>query len=230
MTYTKTAWRESGMTTTDKVNALNNMETQYDAAIADLNAHNHDTSYYTKSQCDSKYFNEANDGSGSGFVAETLDGLSYAQIANSATPSGCIAIWSGSITSIPSGWRLCDGTDGTPDLRDKFVVCAGTTYPRGSTGGYANRTPSVSSSSINNTTLTVSQLPSHTHTIPNDYYNNATTGASSGENGASGSPTGHTETTGATGGGGGHNHSVSVSCNSYDNRPAYYHLAYIMKL
>lgn len=43
-------------------------------------------------------------------------------------PVGTIQAWSGAIVDIPSTWRLCDGTHGTPDLRDKFVVGAGTTY------------------------------------------------------------------------------------------------------
>lgn len=39
-------------------------------------------------------------------------------------PSGLISMWKGSIATIPSGWKLCDGNNGTPDLRDKFIVCA----------------------------------------------------------------------------------------------------------
>lgn len=47
------------------------------------------------------------------------------QIANfSAIPIGCIVMWSGTIATIPSGWRLCDGTNNTPDLRDRFVIGA----------------------------------------------------------------------------------------------------------
>lgn len=49
--------------------------------------------------------------------------------------TGVIVMWSGSIASIPSGWLLCDGTAGTPDLRDRFVVGAGTTYTPGDIGG-----------------------------------------------------------------------------------------------
>lgn len=46
-------------------------------------------------------------------------------IANfSAIPIGCIVMWGGSVGSIPSGWRLCDGTNNTPDLRDRFVIGA----------------------------------------------------------------------------------------------------------
>ena len=50
-------------------------------------------------------------------------------------PIGGIIMWSGSIVSIPNGWRLCDGTNGTPDLRDKFVVGAGNVYSVNDTGG-----------------------------------------------------------------------------------------------
>jgi len=57
-----------------------------------------------------------------------------------AIPSGVIAIWSGSIGSIPAGWLLCDGSGGTPDLRDKFVPGAGTSYAVGATGGNVSHT------------------------------------------------------------------------------------------
>ena len=67
-------------------------------------------------------------------------------------PSGGIIIWSGASNAIPSGWYLCNGSNGTPDLRDRFVVGAGSAYSPGNTGG---------SSSV---TLSESQLPSHSHT------------------------------------------------------------------
>ena len=66
-------------------------------------------------------------------------------------PTGIISLWYGSIGSVPVGWYLCDGANGTPDLRDKFVIAAGSTYSVGATGG---------NSSI---TLTTNQMPSHTH-------------------------------------------------------------------
>ena len=67
-------------------------------------------------------------------------------------PTGMISLWYGSIGSIPTGWYLCDGTNGTPDLRDRFIVGAGSTYSVSATGG---------SSSV---TLTTNNLPAHTHT------------------------------------------------------------------
>jgi hypothetical protein len=54
------------------------------------------------------------------------------------TPIGTIAIWSGTVESVPLGWAPCDGAEGRPDLRDKFIIGAGLTYPIGSVGGSAN--------------------------------------------------------------------------------------------
>jgi hypothetical protein len=50
----------------------------------------------------------------------------------SAAPRGLIAMWSGAANTVPQGWTLCDGNSGTPDLRDKFVVGAGSRYELGS--------------------------------------------------------------------------------------------------
>jgi hypothetical protein len=53
-------------------------------------------------------------------------------------PTGGIIIWSGAANAIPSGWLLCNGSSGTPDLRNRFVVGAGSTYAVGATGGSAD--------------------------------------------------------------------------------------------
>jgi len=71
----------------------------------------------------------------------------------SIIPAGVILMWSGSVASIPSGWLLCNGSSGTPDLRDRFIVGAGSSYAVGATGGSATNT------------LTTSELPSHTHSL-----------------------------------------------------------------
>jgi len=65
---------------------------------------------------------------------------------STALPGGAIIMWYGSQVSIPPGWHLCDGSNGTPDLRDKFVVGAGNSYSENATGGSANTV-----------------LPAHTH-------------------------------------------------------------------
>jgi microcystin-dependent protein len=78
--------------------------------------------------------------------------VTAAQI-NTAMPAGGIILWSGAQAAIPTGWLLCDGTNGTPNLRDRFVVGAGTTYAVGATGGAAT------------VTLATGNLPSHSHTV-----------------------------------------------------------------
>lgn len=74
------------------------------------------------------------------FPRQRLSSSGYAFMAQNAesVPRGIITMWSGPVTSIPAGWALCDGTNGTPDLRNKFVkgVPNSTTNP-GVTGGNA---------------------------------------------------------------------------------------------
>lgn len=53
----------------------------------------------------------------------------------SLIPSGLISLWHGIESMIPTGWALCNGENGTPDLRDRFIVGAGNTYTVGDTGG-----------------------------------------------------------------------------------------------
>ncbi len=71
-------------------------------------------------------------------------------------PKGIIVIWNGLSTSVPEGWALCDGTQGTPDLRGKFLL--GVT-PTGNIPEVF-RTPGQSGGS---TKISVGQLPAHTH-------------------------------------------------------------------
>jgi len=49
--------------------------------------------------------------------------------------TGIICLWSGAIVDIPDGWYLCDGTHGTPDLTDRFIIGAGSSYAVDDTGG-----------------------------------------------------------------------------------------------
>lgn len=75
-------------------------------------------------------------------LIQTLDNiypiLQNAPTSSAAIPTGGIIIWSGSTGSIPSGWLLCDGNNGTPDLRDRFIIGAGNTYAVNATGGTAD--------------------------------------------------------------------------------------------
>lgn len=79
----------------------------------------------------------ANGGTGATSASAARSNLDVAQAVFSV-PSGGIIMWSGSIASIPSGWYLCDGANGTPNLTNRFVVCAGGSYAVGATGGSAN--------------------------------------------------------------------------------------------
>ena len=80
---------------------------------------------------------------------------------SSSLPSGCIVLWSGSTGSIPSGFYLCNGSNGTPDLRDRFIVGAGGNYTVAQTGGSADAIV-VSHNHTATSTSTVTD-PGHLH-------------------------------------------------------------------
>jgi hypothetical protein len=77
-----------------------------------------------------------------GVLIQTLDNiypiLQNAPASAPAVPAGVILLWSGSTGSVPTGFLICDGTNGTPDLRDRFIVGAGNSYAVNATGGSAN--------------------------------------------------------------------------------------------
>ena len=157
-------------------------------------------------------------------------------------PSGGIIMWSGAIGAIPSGWYLCDGTNGTPNLKNRFVVGAGDSYAVGDTGG------------ADSVTLTGSQIPSHTHSFSGSTSTASLTGSavniaetfgafgstsgifSKSSSNAAGTPQNtDTSSTGALNIDASHSHTFSGTTGSsgsgasHENRPPYYALAYIMK-
>lgn len=164
-------------------------------------------------------------------------------------PTNTIMLWNNA--TIPAGWAICNGTSGTPDLRDRFVVATGSTYALNNTGG------------ANSVTLNTNQLPSHFHsanhghTINDPGHQHGIVGwhgvgslvgtskeAMSSKNGVTdyGAPgktgrmynantnvsvNGYTGNTGGvltTGGG------ATATDAAHENRPPYYALYYIMKL
>lgn len=75
----------------------------------------------------------------SGMVCQIVyDGTQFQLLNANPIPAGVITMWSGSVASIPAGWYLCDGSNSTPDLRNRFVVGAGSTYSVADTGGSAD--------------------------------------------------------------------------------------------
>ncbi len=232
MAYTLTVWAETGMSTTAKVNGLNNLETIYSNAVSDIDAITHSNRYYTKAQVDAKYFTSSTDGSGSGMIAATLDGWTAQQIIDSGTPSGCIAIWSSTKGTIPSGWYLCDGLNSTPNLQDRFVVGSGGNYDRGDSGGSDVVTTTSATITIGGHALTANEIPSHTHGSITDYYNNAdnTQMPSTTWGGHCSAPSNHSAYTGYAGSGNSHTHTASYTGTAnQDKRPPFYALCYIMK-
>mgnify|MGYP000706311709 CR=1 FL=1 len=189
-------------------------------------------------------------GATSGYTNFISDGTNcYGKFGGVA--SGIIAIWSGSQASIPIGWLLCDGTSGTLDLRNKFIVGAGSTYAVGDTGG------------VDTVTLSVAQMPSHTHTVAGttaaDGIHSHTVndpshahsifvmtlsagGATSPGAPGAGSTTPINTATSVVGtgisivAGGAHQHSLSGTTTSigsgtaHENRPPYFALCYIQKV
>ena len=150
-------------------------------------------------------------------------------------PSGTIVMWSGADTAIPVGWRLCDGTNGTPDLRGKFIIGAG------GAGGVAVRATvganslsletneiaahshsgSVQSGGSHNHsvlphTLSLSEIPTHNHGGGNHqhtYASGSLVGAGDQGRGITGGVTRYVDQSGviiqSEGGNGGHDHGMT---------------------
>ena len=170
-------------------------------------------------------------------------------------PSGVIMMWSGSIATIPAGYVLCNGSNGTPDLRDRFIVGArldetGTaktnlTGALTTNGGTLNdvsitgTTDSGGSGTTGSTSLTLAQIPSHSHT----FTATLVTGSGFAGGGAVSniqptvSPVGTYSISGSTssvGSGQGHTHSLPGHTHDFTGTadvdpPPYYALAFIMK-
>ena len=144
-------------------------------------------------------------------------------------PVGGIIMWSGATNNIPSGWALCDGNNGTPNLQDKFIVGAGSSYAVAATGGSANAVVVQHNHGITD--------PGHQHTWSRQDAQNDVgyrpwpasnndckeTVVNTGSNTTGISVNSQSVTisgnTGGTGGG-----------QAHENRPPYYALMFIMKL
>lgn len=153
------------------------------------------------------------------------------EVSASSVPSGTILPWYGALGNIPVGYALCNGSNGTPDLRNRFLVGAGSDYNLGNTGG------------ANNVTLTTAQMPSHTHSGGTNYAGQHTHnfiyairqsgGSASGFYATSESPR-NGQLSGNIVSAGNHTHSMNLNntggSQAHENRPPYYAVYYIMKL
>jgi hypothetical protein len=134
-------------------------------------------------------------------------------------PAGGIFLWSGSIGSIPAGYVLCNGSNGTPDLRNRFIVGAGSTYAVDATGGSAD---AIVVSHTHTTTVTD---PGHAHSYSQPTFTGTNSQSGGGVNQFSGgAATTGSNTTGIT-----VTNSSSGTSGTNANLPPYYALCYIMK-
>jgi len=237
MGYTKTTWTENTPITAE---LLNHAETQFDEIYTEYSTHDHNDTHYTRTESDTKFWHSANDGHESGCDADLLyhpSGNKHASdLIAGGVPSGLIILWSGQ--NVPSGWALCDGSNGTPDLRDRFVIGAGGDHDPGQIG---RPTPEgtqlyqikpTATVTIGGHSLTLAEVM-HTHSY-NDYTPTGNTQGDSGNKRVT-STTYIERTTGyacgnASEGADAHTHSATFTGNDFDVHPPYYKLAYIMKL
>ena len=145
-------------------------------------------------------------------VIEYYSGTAWTRV--SGGRRGDIKMWSGAVNDIETGWVLADGVARThpeggsytpPDLRDKFITGAGTSYAVGATGGEATHI------------LTTNEMPSHYHNVFHAYLtHNGSQYFGTSDIASSNEWTSHTE---SAGGGAAHN-----------NLPPYFALCYLYKL
>ena len=217
---------------------------------------------YSRSEMDSRYVRL----SGASMTGPlTLSGsptspnhaASKSYVDNTSLPAGVIVMWSGQAATIPAGWALCNGANGTPDLRDRFIVGGGGSYSPGNFGGTSSHTHT---GTIQGTALTVQQLPAHSHSITDNGHSHSITDPGHKHGLVQGPYTGSGNTTppgsnnqygtnaftdlhqtgisiiaattgitiNSTGSGQTHTHGATV--DNANHLPPYYALAFIMKL
>ena len=171
-------------------------------------------------------------------VSGTVSATSFA--GNGTIPVGGIIMWSGTIANIPSGWALCNGLNGTPNLRDKFIVGASVdvagissttvTGANTKTGGSPDAVV-VNHTHAGNTTTT----GTHVHSVTVRFNQNQIVVGTGAQEASDLDGTGDTQTINTGSGEGGHSHNVSVTnppggvSGENQNLPPYFALAFIMR-
>lgn len=275
------SWQNESGTEQLKINASGQLWSPYYNWLHDyfaMASHSHSQySLMSHTHPNPTYFSESGGGGDEKYL--NANGGWSTRDSNSVLPTGAIILWEG--TTPPEGWALCDGNNGTPDLKGRFVMGSSNVNNYGYGG---NDTVNITEANIpahNHSVVLNNQNSSHAHTGTTDSSNAAHSGHSitsdgnhahsiytyqddwnqkGGNNGnqswandstnnwnyshATNSAT-HNHGTGhnnmthnhslySGNNNNNHSHSISLSSNgssvSFDNRPPYYVLAYIMKL
>ncbi len=144
----------------------------------------------------------------------SVNGVTGAIVTGAYFPSGGIIMWSGSIGTIPAGWFLCNGLNGTPNLQDRFIVGAGSSYAVAALGGTVDAAVVAHSHTLNDA--------GHAHS-----YNTASATTTATAGGTTVLTTQASATTGSI--------TTGITVNSTGasgtgaNLPPYFALAYIQK-
>ena len=191
-------------------------------------------------------------------VSDSSTAIATTAYVHAYLPTGIIVMWNSTAASIPTGWQLCDGSNGTPDLRGQFIVGAGGSYTPGDTGGAASVTLGANAMPIHthalSGSLTTGSAGAHGHTV-NDpgHAHSIAAGLNGSDLVGGGSNQIFTRTTSASTTGTAttgisiaavidHTHSLTLSGNTqsaggasgttqpHENRPPYYALCYIQKM
>ena len=188
-------------------------------------------------------------------VTDKSTAIATTAFVHTVLPIGVIVMWGGQISAIPSGWQLCDGSNGTPNLRGQFIVGAGSAYSPGDTGGAASVTLDATQMPIHthglSGTINTSTSGGHTHTINDTGHTHQGGTLRSDLSGSQGPASGsvawgvalNSATTGVTiNPVADHVHTVSLTGSTlsaggssgttqgHENRPPYYALCYIQKM
>lgn len=150
----------------------------------------------------------------------------------SLVPRGVVTAWYGDLNQLPTGWYVCDGENGTPNLRGRFIIGADlrtSEYAPDATGGSSEITPAGKVTvEVQPHTLTQEEMPLHRHS--SGWYGPR---SASGQSRifASNQPGDGNVNTGWAGGSKAHKHGATGNFKgtAQDNRPAFRALLYIMK-